>query len=461
MEYTTVCSYCKKPCVYCNCFILQTTNVSSQTNTDSYWYCQKCGLEICEHETFFQSEKIKNTNQFSHKTEQFIEICGTGSFKFRIPKNMIPNGSYFDKIVNGFFTNSVLLETRQILHLPSNIVFVPFSDGVLKLIQSYFFEEVIVNGFKIQKRRNYNIWPNPILKKNIDSLEPVTSDDLEFLNYRLALVHQHFPPHVEKDDYYLSWKKSQTRSIPHKEFPYFTDSFYKILQSSKIDIKLLPEWKKQLYPTATFIKILADYLNLPFVIEEEDKIKTFMNDFRIINNHFKKLGETKRRQKNITNFLNGLRRRIDKLHDFETKIDNCFNKIGSINLVACSEEEILELAFPLISMLRIYFHELHIIQKKKTYSFFKCADIELQCEVNKFSNKMKQFDCHYVYSVERLFNTVGYYFGIKNSLIEPSIFSHYDEKNCNHLPNFSSKYMVNDVVNFLISSYSGCCCNEY
>lgn len=388
----------------------------------SYWNCNICGLSACVHTTNNYHPIIHNL------TDRLVTITGNGTFQFQVKEKMVPSGSIFYFLNDGRFSNKVILPTGEIKLLPKDTIHLPFSDGILNLIYSFFFKEVEKKGVQyLDYRMNYE-WPNPTVAMNIRSFVSITQDDLDVLSYHQVVVS-------------------------------------KIGVDLQCQIKLLPRFGGKMYPTMLFIQTLAEYLGLPSTIEKTDGqspvAKTFSQDIRIVSKCVRSTLLPKEERKNISIFLQAIRWKISTINKLNIEIDTEYSKLTTIDFNILGNHKIMELTFQSVQLLYSFFDLLNKIKKSSESEIFRSIrDDELKNAVYDCEKIRRKYDQHYVYVVESMYRLYNFYFDDEASHVEPRIHKHHSVKTCkcSRSIRFNTGRTFGDFVQFFESTYNGCSC---
>ena len=364
----------------------------------------------------------KPTNSIvSKNNNQIITIIGTQNYQYNVNISKVPKDSIVMAKLSGHFSNMIEMASGEIINLPVGTVYIPFSDGVLHLIE-YFLRK--------------NTWPNPISEIKKDFIYPITKDDLYVLIYRVAILNDDILFHNGK----------------YK--PFITDNFRKILESCD-DVLLLPKHKGIMYPTHSFIIVLASYLGFPINIQNFFAMGclTFREDFKMVKKQFKTKAKDHR-------FIKATKKRIVNINSLSIKISDQMlalkKNINDIRL--CSTKELCLLFLPLIKNLYHFFEILSKLNRKSCtdlYPKFFSGDFNKQ--IIKTLNLFYQFDYDYVKNIINFYKMLNKELSTKK-FINFCLDDSFGTKECNCFK-YIHDISPSGLIELILLEYEGCNCS--
>lgn len=353
-----------------------------------------------------------------------ITITGTGSMSFVVLRRQIPTNSLLYMLLNT--TGRVIIsKTGEKFEVAKNVIYLPFSDGVIKMISFYF---------KLKWKQRSGFWINPHVEKNIKYYCPITKNDLDILNYNIVLHNLNFTNNN------------------------FTSAKFKAALKTNKNLRLLPKYRRKMWPTITFIRSLADYLGLPAVFESKPKSFTFAEDYRATCKNLRTYDHDYKLQKTTHQFLKSVNLKLNQLRDLSLELNEKLYYVDILRLNTMSDVELEEFAYPIISNLYFYFKNLrHLIRLSRNENF-NLLKSDLKTIIWKKVLSVKTYDFFYVKTIEQFFRQLQ--INRKEKYIHCHIYNYYDEKECNCHEFYSLTYNRSSIIQLLTSTYNGCYCHD-
>jgi len=314
--------------------------------------------------------------------------------------------------------------TRNAGNIAPQTIQLDFSDGIIKLIEMYFFEKDSKKKTIVNKK--FPCWTNPTMPNDKDIYDDitVTANDLFILNYPTVLGLK------------TQWITNRFRTA--------------LSDPDKDNMRLLPTINNRMYPTATFIKVLAEYLLLNTRVYGEFTIWSYKNDYRIVN----KIIKSNRPRKNVDKFANSVDNWMNRIIFLYDKIKSELDLINKSNVIKSNPSDFVTINF-MISLLYDFFEAIHITNKKCSSNL--CCDEVAKRQINKI---FSVYDPMYVYHIEMWFYRAKLNAPMGNVHSRCRFYGLYKEKNCNCCPIKNSKLDWDMLCVALLLSYIGCNCTD-
>lgn len=410
-------------------------------------------------------------NKFSlhNVKDKLITITGKGSFSFKILASSVPSHSFIYHL-SGFTGFSRQTKRNGIIsQLPLGTAYLPFLDGILRLIFSYFFTQPGEMGLQHCNYKSLPQWPNPMVPEDFNSIFSIELEDIQMVDYITALGTLNF---------------SNT---------YFDPKFKKLLSTVVTNDKILPLIEvydkhminRMFYPTATFINVLSIYLGLYYNIRDQKMIKSFGDDFKAVKKLVKdatylrepaiddELLVYSTSLKQRINLLNNLWEEIGAgMRNFKTsklsirlRTEGISGEIAGMQVIDYHQElerTLLKVAYPILEKFYEFFkNAIYITNKKNSHLFSKLDDTKLCDDLKRIDSIYLLYECDYVDYIQKMYNMLRLYFGYSDYSSKSLLSLRFEEKYCCCSPAKTCHlsgvyYSAGSLVDFLVSDYTGC-----